>query len=152
MSPFLAGITWLLLFQCAGEALVRVGGWPIPGPVAGMALLFGALMLRPRIPAALDATAEGLARPVPPASIQGRTVEIHTELAQTSVLINGAYIGPSPVVLHLPLGVYTMVIARPGYTPMTWKMQVDPHGIALHMTKAGGGSWPPHYTPRVVAH
>ena len=106
----------------------------------------------PRLTPRGSTTAEGLARPVPPASIQGRTVEIHTELAQTSVLINGAYIGPSPVVLHLPLGVYTMVIARPGYTPMTWKMQVDPHGIALHMTKAGGGSWPPHYTPRVVAH
>ena len=106
----------------------------------------------PRLTPRGSTTAEGLARPVPPASIQGRTVEIHTGLAQTSVLINGAYIGPSPVVLHLPLGVYTMVIARPGYTPMTWKMQVDPHGIALHMTKAGGGSWPPHYTPRVVAH
>jgi hypothetical protein len=79
-------------------------------------------------------------------------VEIHTGLAQTSVLINGAYIGPAPVVLHLPLGVYTMAIGRPGYTQMRWKLQVDPTGVALLMTKSGGGSWPPHYIPRVFAH
>jgi type II secretory pathway predicted ATPase ExeA len=97
-------------------------------------------------------TAEVMARSVPTPSFQGRTVEIHTGLAQTSVLINGAYIGPAPVVLHLPLGVYTMAIDRPGYTQMRWKMQVDPTGVALFMTKSGGGAWPSHYTPRVFAH
>jgi holin-like protein len=62
MSPLLAGITWLLVFQCAGEALVRVLGLPVPGPVLGMALLFGALRLRPRIPENVGAAADGLAR------------------------------------------------------------------------------------------
>jgi len=46
LSNVLAGFTWLLVFQCAGEVLVRLAGWPIPGPVAGMALLFAALLLR----------------------------------------------------------------------------------------------------------
>ncbi len=62
MSPLLAGITWLLVFQCAGEALVRVLGLPVPGPVLGMALLFGALRLRPRIPESVGVAADGLAR------------------------------------------------------------------------------------------
>jgi hypothetical protein len=84
-------------------------------------------------------------------SVQGRTVEIHTGLAQTSVLINGAYIGPAPVVLHLPLGVYTMAIDRPGSTQIQWKMQVDPAGVALLMAKSGGRAWPPGYMPRVFA-
>ena len=62
MSPLLAGSTWLLLFQCAGEAVVRLAGLPIPGPVAGMALLFVALLVRGGAPAALDVAADGLAK------------------------------------------------------------------------------------------
>jgi holin-like protein len=62
MSPLLAGFTWLLVFQCAGEALVRLAGWPIPGPVAGLALLFAGLLVRKEIPAAVTTAAEGLAR------------------------------------------------------------------------------------------
>jgi general secretion pathway protein A len=97
-------------------------------------------------------TAELSAPSVPTPSVQGRTVEIHTGLAQTSVWINGAYRGPAPVVLHLPLGVYTMAIDRPGSTQIRWKMQVDLTGVALLMTKSGGGAWPPGYMPRVFTH
>jgi hypothetical protein len=110
----------------------------------------GAEALQP--PAPLPPPAAVMTRSVPAPSIQGRTVEIHTGLAQTSVWINGAYRGPAPVVLHLPLGVYTIAIERPGSTPIQWKMQVDPTGVALLMTKAGGGAWPPGYMPRVFAH
>jgi holin-like protein len=60
LSNVLAGFTWLLVFQCAGEALVRLAGWPIPGPVAGMALLFVALLLRDKTPDALTVAAGGL--------------------------------------------------------------------------------------------
>ena len=60
MSDVLSGFTWLLVFQCAGEALVRLAGLPIPGPVAGMALLFAALLFRGRSPRALAADAGGL--------------------------------------------------------------------------------------------
>jgi holin-like protein len=56
----LAGLTWLLVFQCLGEALVRVLGLPVPGPVAGMLLLFIGLRLRTAIPAGIDTAATGL--------------------------------------------------------------------------------------------
>ena len=60
MSDVLSGFTWLLVFQCAGEALVRLAGLPVPGPVAGMALLFAALLVRGHAPGALTAAAGGL--------------------------------------------------------------------------------------------
>jgi holin-like protein len=56
----LAGLTWLLVFQCLGEALVRLVGLPVPGPVAGMLLLFVGLRLRGEIPRDLDTAATGL--------------------------------------------------------------------------------------------
>ena len=62
MSDLLAGFTWLLVFQCAGEALVRLAGLPIPGPVAGMALLLAVLLWRGHAPAAVTIAAEGLAK------------------------------------------------------------------------------------------
>ena len=91
-------------------------------------------------------------RPVPARPLQGHTVEIHTGLARASVLINGQYMGHTPVVIHLPLGVYTMAIDNPGYARMTWKMHVDPGGVALHMARSRGWSWSPHYMPRVLAY
>jgi holin-like protein len=48
------------VLQCAGEALVRLAGWPIPGPVAGMALLFAALLSRKNAPDAMTVAAGGL--------------------------------------------------------------------------------------------
>jgi holin-like protein len=62
MSPLLAGITWLILFQCAGEAIAYVLGIPIPGPVLGMVLLFLALRWRKRIPDGIGIAADGLAK------------------------------------------------------------------------------------------
>lgn len=48
----LAGLTWLLGCQVAGELLVRVTGVPLPGPVVGMALLFAVLQWRRPAPGA----------------------------------------------------------------------------------------------------
>ena len=62
MSAFLAGCTWLLVFQCLGEGVVRLAQLPVPGPVAGMALLFCALVARRSTPDALDEAADGLVR------------------------------------------------------------------------------------------
>jgi holin-like protein len=62
MSPFLAGFTWLLLFQCAGEAVAHFANIPIPGPVVGMAMLLAALLVRGRANEAMTTTSEGLAR------------------------------------------------------------------------------------------
>lgn len=42
----LAGLTILLLFQCAGEVIVHALGLPFPGPVLDMLLLFLALAIR----------------------------------------------------------------------------------------------------------
>jgi holin-like protein len=62
MSPLLAGFTWLLLFQCAGEALSRLAEIPVPGPVLGMALLLVALLARGRASDSLTVCADGLAK------------------------------------------------------------------------------------------
>jgi len=39
----LRGLSYLLLLQAVGEALVRSFAWPLPGPVVGLALLLAAL-------------------------------------------------------------------------------------------------------------
>ena len=39
----LRGLAWLLLAQSAGEALVRLAGAPLPGPVLGLLLMLVAL-------------------------------------------------------------------------------------------------------------
>lgn len=58
----LGALVLLLGCQLAGEAVARAAGLPVPGPVLGMALLFGLLLLRgwlrPRDPPA-DRTALG---------------------------------------------------------------------------------------------
>ncbi len=58
----LAGIAALLVCQLVGEALVRLVSLPIPGPVVGMALLFGLMLGRAPLPTALGDTADGLLR------------------------------------------------------------------------------------------
>ena len=62
MSPFLAGATWLLLFQCAGEVVSHLLGLPVPGPVVGMLLLFIALRARNRVPDSIAMAADALAK------------------------------------------------------------------------------------------
>ena len=42
----ITALTCLLLYQLAGEVLARVLSLPVPGPVIGMALLFGTLVVR----------------------------------------------------------------------------------------------------------
>jgi holin-like protein len=54
----LRGVTLFLLLQAIGEALTRALGLPVPGPVLGMILLFGALSwsaVREPVAAAADA-------------------------------------------------------------------------------------------------
>src|SRR5437868_7582155 len=47
----------LLTFQCLGEGVSYLFGLPVPGPVSGMLLLFGFVMLRPRVADAIEPTA-----------------------------------------------------------------------------------------------
>lgn len=55
------GITWLVVFQFLGTALVTVTDLPVPGPVVGMVLLLVALVLRKPGPGAhVHQVADGL--------------------------------------------------------------------------------------------
>lgn len=56
----LQGWAVLLSFQLAGEVLTRALRLPVPGPVVGMALLLGALELRPPKDEGLRTVANGL--------------------------------------------------------------------------------------------
>ncbi len=56
----LKGFTWLLVYQAAGEIIVRLLGLPLPGPVLGMLLLLVSLMLYGRAPETLEAPAHAL--------------------------------------------------------------------------------------------
>ncbi len=52
----------LLVFQCLGEGLVFLFGWPVPGPVTGMLLLLAALVAVPRLQDLVEAGASELLR------------------------------------------------------------------------------------------
>jgi holin-like protein len=52
----------LLVFQCLGEGLVFLLGWPVPGPVTGMLLLLAALIAFPRLQEVVEAGANELLR------------------------------------------------------------------------------------------
>jgi holin-like protein len=55
------GLLWLLGFQLVGEVVVRTLDLTLPGPVAGMLLLFVALQLRkPAATASVFRAADGL--------------------------------------------------------------------------------------------
>ncbi len=69
----LTGFTLLLLLQLAGEALVRLTGLPLPGPVAGFVLALLALLawptVRPPMRAAADAILPHLSLQFIPAGV-----------------------------------------------------------------------------------
>ena len=55
--PIIFAFTTLFVFQLLGEVAVRTFHIPLPGPLAGMLLLFFALLVYKRIPPALEQTA-----------------------------------------------------------------------------------------------
>jgi len=58
----LAWLTLVFTCQLAGEAAVRALGVPVPGPVAGMVLLFIFLCIRGEVPEKLATVADTLLR------------------------------------------------------------------------------------------
>lgn len=56
----ISSLTWLLVFQLAGEIIARSLNLPVPGPVLGMLLLFLALVLRGGPGEELQSTSQGL--------------------------------------------------------------------------------------------
>jgi holin-like protein len=56
----IAALLALLFCQLVGESLVRLLSLPVPGPVAGLLLMLGALLMFRRVPANLESTSQGL--------------------------------------------------------------------------------------------
>jgi len=56
----LAYLTLIFICQFAGEVLVSLVGLPVPGPVVGMVILLGVLMIMGRVPQPLGRIAETL--------------------------------------------------------------------------------------------
>ncbi|MBI3504736.1 MAG: CidA/LrgA family protein [Proteobacteria bacterium] len=56
----LGALTLLLVCQALGEAVVRLAGLPVPGPVMGMLLLFFWLVRKGEVPDAVARTTSGL--------------------------------------------------------------------------------------------
>jgi holin-like protein len=59
-ATMIYAIAVLLSCQLAGEALVRLTGLPVPGPIVGLILLLAALLILRRCPAVLETTSLGL--------------------------------------------------------------------------------------------
>ncbi|MGI4848088.1 MAG: CidA/LrgA family protein [Janthinobacterium lividum] len=58
----LATFAILLIFQCIGEGIIFITHLPVPGPVIGMLLLFGALLVFPGLLDIIEATGTELLR------------------------------------------------------------------------------------------
>lgn len=56
----LENLTLIFVCQLAGEFFVTALGLPVPGPVAGMVLLFGYLLVRGEVSAPLAGVGDGL--------------------------------------------------------------------------------------------
>ncbi|MCF1184815.1 CidA/LrgA family protein [Marichromatium gracile] len=74
-------LTLILTCQLLGESLVLLFGWPLPGPVLGMLLLFLLLVVRGGLAARVAETADGLLAHLPLLFIPaGVGVMVHWEL------------------------------------------------------------------------
>ncbi|WP_340161856.1 CidA/LrgA family protein [uncultured Hoeflea sp.] len=58
----LSALTLILSCQLAGELVTRFLGLPVPGPVAGMVLLFGLLAIKGSVPDDIGTVADSLLR------------------------------------------------------------------------------------------
>lgn len=109
----LQALTLLFLCQLAGEVAVRLLGVTFPGPVLGMGLLFGGLMLRGHAGPALDGVADTLLR-----NLSLLFVPAAVGVVQQAGLISANWLAISAAlvistVLTLMVTVYTFVaVAR----------------------------------------
>ena len=58
----IGAITLLLGCQLLGELFIAATGWPLPGPVVGMVILFTGLMIHGKVPAPVAAVSDTLLR------------------------------------------------------------------------------------------
>jgi len=109
-------ITLILACQLAGETLVAATGLPLPGPVAGMAMLFAGLVVA-GLPEGLARVAEGL-------------------LGHLSLLFVPAGVG---VMLHAPLIARDLVPISVALVVSTLAA-VAVTGLVMHWCAAGLGN------------
>ena len=112
----LQGLSLLLLFQLAGEALVLGLDWPVPGPVAGMALLFLVLLWR-------GGPGHGLADA---ASHLLRYLSLLFVPAGTGVVLHGALLASEWLPLSVSIIVSTLLALA--VTALLLRAMVRPHG------------------------
>lgn len=83
----LNAFTLILCCQLAGELIVTASGVPVPGPVCGMALMFGGLILRGGIPDELAKASDALLGSLSLLFIPaGVGVMLHLQLMSTEAL------------------------------------------------------------------
>ena len=87
----LAYLTLIFTCQLIGEAIVGSFGWPVPGPVLGMVLLFVFLLLRGHVPDGLSEASNGLLKSMSLLFVPAGTgVMMHFQLLGQSLLPIGA--------------------------------------------------------------
>lgn len=95
----LAGLLLLLLCQLLGEWIVLALALPVPGPVVGMVLLLGGLIVVKRVPELLRVPAEGLLRHLALLFVPaGVGLMVHAELIMAEWLVILAALVVSTVV------------------------------------------------------
>lgn len=107
-------LTIILVCQLAGELSVTVLALPVPGPVAGMALLFAGLVARGGIPDELAGVADALLKNLSLLFVPaGVGVMLHVQLLQREWLpITAALIVSTLLTIGVTAGL--MAWLRPG--------------------------------------
>jgi len=115
----IGALTLLLLFQLAGEVLVKLLALPLPGPVLGMALLFAALALRGGPSDELRGTANGLLQHLSLLFVPaGAGVMIHfSRIGSEWPAILGALIASSALALVVTALVLRLLLRGKGPQP-----------------------------------
>ena len=103
-------LTLILVCQLAGELAVGALGWPVPGPVLGMVLLFGILLVMGRVPDALERTATGLLQ----------SMSLLFVPAGAGVMLHFQLLGDAAVSLVLALVVSTLATIAVTALLMQW--------------------------------
>lgn len=87
----LSYLTLIFTCQLIGEAIVGAFGWPVPGPVLGMVLLFLFLVMRGQVPDGLSEASTGLLKSMSLLFVPAGTgVMMHFQLLGQSLLPIGA--------------------------------------------------------------
>lgn len=123
----LRGITVLLFFQLVGEVIARALVLPVPGPVLGMLLLFGVLLVR-GAPDWLDQTGQALLRFLPLFFVPaGVGIMNHVQLMRAEWLVIAITLLASTVITMITTAGTVLFLAR-----VTGGRKVRDHAAERH--------------------